>query len=215
VKQRAVRCPLPFALCHSSGCFKEATMTASHPSHPPIALALPSRRRALGLAAALLLLGPARLGWAQGNHERGGGRAPDEPNRGNNDRPNDPRRDNNDRRDEHGPMDRRDMDRRDMDRSDMHRYDNGYGRGGDRYSPQRDWHDGRDGRDGRGAGPDHSFRRGQRLPQAYRHRNYVVDDWRGHRLSAPPRGYQWVQTGSDYVLVAIATGVILQLLLRD
>ena len=42
---------------------------------------------------------------------------------------------------------------------------------------------------------------------------YVVDDWRGHHLSAPPRGYHWVQTGSDYVLVAIATGVILQLLL--
>jgi len=39
----------------------------------------------------------------------------------------------------------------------------------------------------------------------------VVNDWRGHRLSAPPRGYHWVQTGSDYVLVAIATGIILQL----
>jgi Ni/Co efflux regulator RcnB len=43
----------------------------------------------------------------------------------------------------------------------------------------------------------------------------VVEDWRGHRLSAPPRGYHWVQTGADYVLVAIATGVILQLLLSN
>ncbi len=67
--------------------------------------------------------------------------------------------------------------------------------------------------DERGAGPNHDFRRGQRLPVEYRHRQYVVNDWRGHHLSAPPRGYHWVQTGGDYVLVAIATGVILQLLL--
>lgn len=72
-----------------------------------------------------------------------------------------------------------------------------------------------DRRDERGAGPDHAFRRGDRLPVEYRHRSYVVDDWRGHHLSAPPRGYHWVQTGADYVLVAIATGVILQLLLNN
>ena len=67
----------------------------------------------------------------------------------------------------------------------------------------------------RGAGPNHDFRRGDRLPVEYRHRQYVVDDWRGHNLSAPPRGYHWVQTGGDYVLVAIATGIILQLLLNQ
>jgi Ni/Co efflux regulator RcnB len=67
----------------------------------------------------------------------------------------------------------------------------------------------------RGAGPNHDFRRGQRLPPEYRHRQYVVDDWRGHHLSAPPRGYHWVQTGGDYVLVAIASGIILQLLLNN
>ena len=70
-------------------------------------------------------------------------------------------------------------------------------------------------RDERGAGPNHAFRKGERLPVEYRHRNYVVDDWRGHNLSAPPRGYNWVQVGADYVLVAIATGVILQLLLNN
>lgn len=68
---------------------------------------------------------------------------------------------------------------------------------------------------GPGAGPDHNFYRGERLPQQYRHNNYVVDDWRGHHLSAPPRGYHWVQTGSDYVLVAIATGIIMQILLQQ
>ena len=72
---------------------------------------------------------------------------------------------------------------------------------------------GRDGqaRDERGAGPNHDWRRGDRLPAEYRHRNYVVDDWRGHQLSAPPRGYHWVQAGGDYVLAAIATGIILNL----
>jgi Ni/Co efflux regulator RcnB len=79
-----------------------------------------------------------------------------------------------------------------------------------RGNQQRDEH-----RDARGAGPDHEFHRGDRLPPEYRHRSYVVDDWRGHRLSAPPRGYHWVQVGGDYVLVAIATGVIMQLLLNN
>ncbi|MDB5824172.1 MAG: hypothetical protein JWR21_2876 [Herminiimonas sp.] len=65
--------------------------------------------------------------------------------------------------------------------------------------------------DERGAGPGHNFYRGQRLPPEYRHRQYVVNDWRSHRLSAPPRGYQWVQAGGDYVLVAIPTGVIFQI----
>ena len=68
---------------------------------------------------------------------------------------------------------------------------------------------------GRGAGPDHNFRRGGRLPSEWRSRQYVVDDWRGHRLSAPPRGYHWVQTGGDYVLVAIATGIIASILLNQ
>jgi Ni/Co efflux regulator RcnB len=65
----------------------------------------------------------------------------------------------------------------------------------------------------RGVGPNHEYYRGDRLPIEYRHRNYVVDDWRGHNLSAPPRGYHWVQSGNDYVLIAIATGIIASLLL--
>jgi len=66
--------------------------------------------------------------------------------------------------------------------------------------------------DERGAGPQHAFHRGDRLPPEFRSHQYVVDNWREHRLSAPPRGYHWVQTGGDYVLVAIGTGVILQLI---
>lgn len=65
----------------------------------------------------------------------------------------------------------------------------------------------------RGAGPDHRWYRGDRLPPMYRGRHYVVDNWRVHHLSPPPRGYHWVQYGGDYLLVAIATGVIAQLIL--
>lgn len=67
----------------------------------------------------------------------------------------------------------------------------------------------------RGAGPDHNFRKGGRLPREYRDNTYVVNDWRGHHLSAPPRGYHWVQTGGDYVLIAITTGIIAQILLGN
>lgn len=52
------------------------------------------------------------------------------------------------------------------------------------------------------------FNRGERLPPQFRRPQYVVQDWRGHGLRQPPRGYYWVQNGSDYVLAAIATGVI-------
>ena len=62
-------------------------------------------------------------------------------------------------------------------------------------------------------GPE--WHRGGHLPAHYRSNQYVVNDWHGHHLSAPPRGYHWVQVGNDYVLAAIATGVIAQLLLNN
>ena len=67
--------------------------------------------------------------------------------------------------------------------------------------------------DRRGGGPRHDLRRGQRLGHEYRGNRYVVSDWRARRLSAPPRGHHWVQAGNDYVLAAIATGLIAQVLL--
>ncbi|MBE0614571.1 MAG: RcnB family protein [Burkholderiales bacterium] len=82
----------------------------------------------------------------------------------------------------------------------------------DRRHDERRYNGGR--RYERGAGPNHAYYRGDRLPAHYRHRSYVVDNWRSHRLSAPPRGYHWVQVGGDFVLVAIASGIILQLLLN-
>ena len=61
---------------------------------------------------------------------------------------------------------------------------------------------------GRGVGPQRNWYRGGYVAAPYRGYNYVVGDWRGHRLSAPPRGYQWLQYGGDYLLIAIGTGLI-------
>ncbi len=102
----------------------------------------------------------------------------------------------------------RDNDHRDNDRHDNGRYDN------DRRDNARDARQYRRD-DNRGGGPRHDLRRGQRLNQEYRGNRYVVSDWRARHLSAPPRGHQWVQAGNDYVLAAIATGIIAQVLLSN
>jgi len=106
--------------------------------------------------------------------------------------------------------DRRDNDRYDRDRRDHGRYDNDR-RGNDRYYDARNFR--RD--DHRGGGPRHDLRRGHRLGHEYRDNRYVVTDWRARHLSAPPRGHHWVRAGNDYVLAAIATGIIAQVLLSN
>lgn len=60
-------------------------------------------------------------------------------------------------------------------------------------------------------GPE--FRRGGYIPREFRNHYYVVNNYRNYRLSPPPRGQQWVQVGSDYVLIAIATGLIASIVL--
>jgi Ni/Co efflux regulator RcnB len=58
-----------------------------------------------------------------------------------------------------------------------------------------------------------AWRRGDRLPSYYRN-HYDRVDWRYHRLRAPPRGYHYVRDDrGDYLLVGIATGVILGVIL--
>ena len=44
---------------------------------------------------------------------------------------------------------------------------------------------------------------------------YVVNDYRGYGLRAPPRGHYWRRSDAgDYLLVAVATGIITDLILR-
>ena len=56
------------------------------------------------------------------------------------------------------------------------------------------------------------LKRGEQLPPRYRAHHFVVENWKAHRLTEPPPGHQWVQAGSDYALVAIATGVVQEVL---
>ena len=58
------------------------------------------------------------------------------------------------------------------------------------------------------------FHRGDRIPAEYRHRGHAMNNWRAQHLNAPAHGQQWVQVGADYALIAIATGVIAQLVLN-
>ena len=57
-----------------------------------------------------------------------------------------------------------------------------------------------------------TWRKGERFD--YRQaRNYrVVTDYRGRHLKAPPRGYRYVQSGNDALLVGISSGVIAAIL---
>jgi Ni/Co efflux regulator RcnB len=59
------------------------------------------------------------------------------------------------------------------------------------------------------------WRRGDRLPRYYRD-YYRPVDYRYYRLRPPPRGYHYVRDDrGDYLLVGIATGVILGVILAN
>ena len=53
-----------------------------------------------------------------------------------------------------------------------------------------------------------NWNRGQRFDRRYVRDYRVINDYRAHRLQAPPRGYRWVQSDNDAVLVAITSGLI-------
>ena len=59
-----------------------------------------------------------------------------------------------------------------------------------------------------------AWRRGAYLPPAYRGRGYVVYDYGRYHLRPPPRGYYWYRDGNDYLLAAVATGLILDVIIN-
>lgn len=139
-------------------------------------------------------MGFASLSYADDNDRRGRGNEQRSEQRGHNDR--------------HNDRDGRHADRRDHDNRQGYYNGNHQGQRGYNYSNARNdrhYHGAR--------GPQ--FHRGRHIPAEYRSRQYYVNDWRGHRLSAPPRGHQWVQVGTDYALIALATGLILNIALTN
>ena len=60
------------------------------------------------------------------------------------------------------------------------------------------------------------FQRGGYLPGQYRQHGYYVNDWRAHSgLYAPPHGHQWMNVNGEFLLVALATGLIASAILNS
>lgn len=116
----------------------------------------------------------------------------------------------------------------DQHRSQQHRGDRDNDRGRhdrshyDRDHHDRDWRHSYDRRpvyrhdNGRHTGwYKQAWRRGQRVPVVYLQPRYYVTDYRHYGLAPPPRGYRWVRpypASDEYLLVAVATGLIAQVL---
>jgi Ni/Co efflux regulator RcnB len=56
------------------------------------------------------------------------------------------------------------------------------------------------------------WRRGGYVPAPYRH--YYVQDWGYYGLRAPPPGYRWVYADGNFVLMALASGLIADVILN-
>lgn len=82
------------------------------------------------------------------------------------------------------------------------------GRGDNHQDQHRGW-----GRDYGNGG--HKWRRGERM--GYNDWNsYERVDYRQHHLRAPPRGYEWRRSSDgNYILAAIATGLIASIILGN
>ncbi|NML09172.1 hypothetical protein HHL08_03255 [Sphingobium sp. AR-3-1] len=63
-------------------------------------------------------------------------------------------------------------------------------------------------RPNRNAVVNHRWAKGQRFDRRQANNYRVISNYRGYRLNAPPRGYQWVQSGNDAVMIAITSGLI-------
>jgi len=57
--------------------------------------------------------------------------------------------------------------------------------------------------------------KGQRLEQRYRDNRYYVSDYRRHGLRQPPRGYRWQKVDNQYLLTAVATGLIASVIIAN
>lgn len=113
----------------------------------------------------------------------------------------------------HDRYDRRDRDR-DHDRGRYERWERGRHNG---YTYRGRWYYGPPPRAyfGYYTPGYRAWRRGDVLPSYYRSHYYGVD-WRAYRLRPPPRGYRWVRDDrGEFLLVGIATGVILSAILNN
>jgi hypothetical protein len=59
---------------------------------------------------------------------------------------------------------------------------------------------------------DFTVKKGKTLPSSAKRTVIGKNDYRRYGLKTPPRGYQWVRVGSEFLMVAITTGVIFSIL---
>jgi len=86
-------------------------------------------------------------------------------------------------------------------------------RGGDRHHHDHDDDDDDDGY--RYKHRHRDYRRGERIEVVYLEPRYYVEDYRDYELREPPRGHRWVRTEDGrFILVAVATGIIADILLH-
>ncbi|GAB3369217.1 RcnB family protein [Lysobacter sp. P5_B9] len=87
-------------------------------------------------------------------------------------------------------------------------------RGGDRHHHDHDDDDDDD--DGYRYKHRHrDYHRGERIEVVYMEPRYYVEDYRDYELREPPRGHRWVRTEDGrFILVAVATGIIADILLH-
>jgi Ni/Co efflux regulator RcnB len=60
----------------------------------------------------------------------------------------------------------------------------------------------------------YKWSRGHRMTQAERRNMRDVRDYHRYRLSAPPRGYRWVQADNNFLLIGSVNGVIANIVIR-
>ena len=67
---------------------------------------------------------------------------------------------------------------------------------------------------GKEYGGGHKWKRGQRI--GYNDwSSATAVDYRQHHLRQPPRGYEWRESNGQYVLAAVATGVIASIIMNS
>jgi Ni/Co efflux regulator RcnB len=181
------------------------------------------KRIALAAATALMLAGPlASTASAQGMDRNRGdqndNRGPRADDRGRNDDRGDRANDDRGRGDNRGANDNRGRGDNNWDRNDRRngRSDRWSEARNNGYSYNGRWYYGPPQASHRDYQPGYrAWRRGDRLPSYYQGR-YRQVDYRREHLRAPPRGYRYVEDDrGDYLLVGIATGVILSIILSQ
>ena len=65
---------------------------------------------------------------------------------------------------------------------------------------------------GHDQGANHQWNRGEHMGQNDWNQAQVVD-YRQHNLRRPPRGYEWRESNGQFILAAVATGVIASIIL--